>query len=314
MEKLIESSKENNKFCGIAFVTFNTIKEQEDYLHKKKHSCCFGDKHEDPLNSYIKKIIFGRAPEPEDIIFENFDISFKIRFQNSICNYDALIPSISLPITFLINIFLYFYQSKIDKSSNKTNILYVFYFLIAIASSINDFILEIVLEKYTEIWKYYTFTYFYSYYSISLTCFWFINSCIIPALFEIHYQTEEHEILTSNLLTKFLFNSFLTPIMWTINFKFVYKKFKQCIIEQKEKINLNQKELNELYELQSMNVPMKYSYLVKTLYMSFFFAPVFPLGFGISLFGFIFGYWLEKYNFSKMYKKPEKLDRQIAEY
>ena len=142
MEKLIESSKENNKFCGIAFVTFNTIKEQEDYLHQKKHSCCFRDKHEDPLNSYIKKIIFGRAPEPEDIIFENFDISFKIRFQNSICNYDALIPSISLPITFLINIFLYFYQSKIDKSSSKTNILYVFSFLITILSAINDLILK----------------------------------------------------------------------------------------------------------------------------------------------------------------------------
>ena len=59
---------------------------------------------------------------------------------------------------------------------------------------------------------------------------------------------------------------------------------------------------------------MKYSYLVKTLLMSFFFAPVFPLGFGISLLGFIFGYWLEKYNLSKMYKKPEKLDKQIAKF
>ena len=102
--------------------------------------------------------------------------------------------------------------------------------------------------------------------------------------------------------------------MWTINLKFVYKKFKQCIIEQKDKINYNQKELNELYELQSMNVATKYSYIIKTLFMSFFFAPVFPLGFCISLFGFIFGYWLEKYNISKMYKKPEKLDKQIAEY
>ena len=59
---------------------------------------------------------------------------------------------------------------------------------------------------------------------------------------------------------------------------------------------------------------MKYSYLIKTLYMSFFFAPVFPLGLVFSLFGFILGYWLEKYNFSKMYKKPEKLDKHIAEY
>ena len=63
-----------------------------------------------------------------------------------------------------------------------------------------------------------------------------------------------------------------------------------------------------------MNVAAKYSYLGKTLLISFIFAPIFPLGFCISFFGFIFGYWLEKFNFSKMYKKPEKLDKQIAEY
>ena len=33
LNELIESSKENNNFCGVAFATFNTIKEQEDYLH-----------------------------------------------------------------------------------------------------------------------------------------------------------------------------------------------------------------------------------------------------------------------------------------
>ena len=116
------------------------------------------------------------------------------------------------------------------------------------------------------------------------------------------------------MLTKFLVNSFVTPIMWTINIKFIYKKIKQCIIEQKDKVNYNQKELNELYELQSMNISAKYSYLVKTILMSFFFTPVFPLGFDISFIGLIFAYWLEKYNFSKMNKKPEKLDKQIAEY
>ena len=147
-----------------------------------------------------------------------------------------------------------------------------------------------------------------------MTFFWFLNSGLLPVVFDIVLFRTEHEVLTSNMLIKFLFNSFVTPIMWTINVKFVYKKFKQYIIEQKEKISYNQKELNELYELQSMNVAAKYSYLIKTLLMSFIFAPIFPLGFCISLIGFIFGYWLEKYNFSKMYKKPEKLDKQIAEY
>ena len=96
----MESSKENNNFCGVAFVTFNTIKEQEDYLQKfKKRFCCFGDKHEDSLNTYEKTIIFQRAPEPEDIIFENFDISLKIRFKSATSNCDVFILSIIFSIT-----------------------------------------------------------------------------------------------------------------------------------------------------------------------------------------------------------------------
>ena len=63
-----------------------------------------------------------------------------------------------------------------------------------------------------------------------------------------------------------------------------------------------------------MNIAAKYSYIGKTLLMSFLYVPIFPLGLGISLLGFILAYWLEKYNFANMYKKPEMLNRQIVEF
>ena len=194
-------------------------------------------------------------------------------------------------------------------------IVNIYSFIITIFTAIMDVILEIVIEKIIKCEKSYTLTNFYAHYGVNLTFFWFLNSGLIPVICDVIIQSrEEHEVLTNNLITKFLFNSFLTPLMWTMNAKFVYKKIKQCIIEQKERINYNQKELNELYELQSMNVPVKYSYLIKTLLMSLIFVSIFPLGFCISLLGFIFAYWLEKFDFSKMYKKPEKLDKQISEY
>ena len=348
LNELIEASKENTleNFCGAAFAIFNSIKEKEDYLNQNNKNCCyrllealitlikvyyyfsipfiiysFGcccccnccqcccccctDEEEDPLNSYKRKIRFERAPEPEDIIFENLEISFKAKLKNII--YISFASLIILLISNFIYGLLYNYQAKIDNLNDKTIILYVLSLLITIITAIFDLIFEIVLEKIVKFEKSNTLTNFYATYSIQLTFFYLNNSLII-------YYSEEHEITTSNLIIKFLFNSFVTPIMWTINFKYVYKKIKQCIIEQKETINYNQKELNELYELQSMNVPAKYSYLVKTLFMSFIYFPIFPLGFCISLIGFIFGYWWEKFNFSIMYKKPEKLDKQITEY
>ena len=353
MNELKESSKENTSenFCGVAFVTFNTIKEQESYLYRINKSCCFNlidnfinlfkiyfyflcpyfcccccccclcccrgsccyqGKYKNSLNYYKRKIRFERAPEPEDIIFENLEIGFKTKLKNIIyvSLVSLLICSISSGLNFLL------YQGKtINDLYNETFIFYVVSFSITIITNIFDLILEIVLEKLIKCQKSYTLTNFQATYSINLTFFWFLNSCIIPTIYEMLFsKTGAHEIITNNLLTKFLFNSFVTPIMWTINIKFIYKKIKQCIIEQKEKINYNQKELNELYELQSMNIAAKYSYLVRTVLMSFYFASIFPLGFGISSIGLIFAYWLEKFNFSKMYKRPEKLDKQIAEF
>ena len=328
MNELIEASKENTleNFCGAAFVTFNFIKEKEDYLYQKNKSCCYrlmeafitiikvyyyllipyffpsffcfccccccnciycsccssSEEKEDPLNLYKRKIRFERAPEPEDIIFDNLEISYKKKLKNIICI--SLVSFIILLISSLIYSFLYNFQARIDGIYEKTIILHVLSLLITIITVIFDLIFEIVIEKMIKIEKSNTLTNFYATYSIQLTFFYLNNSLIL-------YNSEEHEITTSNLIIKFLFNSFVTPIMWSINFKYVYKKLKQCIIEQKETINYNQKELNELYELQSMNVPAKYSYLSKTLFMSFLYAPIFPLGFCISLIGFIFGYW-----------------------
>ena len=75
---------------------------------------------------------------------------------------------------------------------------------------------------------------------------------------------------------------------------------------------MTQRELNELYELPSMNISYKYSYLAKTLLMTFLYIPIFPLGIVISLVGFILGYFLEKFNFSHMYKRPEMLNHKLC--
>ena len=142
MNELIESSRENisEYFCGTAFVTFNTIKEQEDCLSQNKINCrnymdeivyalqlyfsyvccyccclsCTCDEGKKSLNYYKRKIIFERAPEPEDIIFENLEGSFKSRIENIFCV--NLISVIILIISFLINGLLFYFQTKINKS------------------------------------------------------------------------------------------------------------------------------------------------------------------------------------------------------
>ena len=154
--------------------------------------------------------------------------------------------------------------------------------------------------------------YFLSY-SIKLTILTFISSVIIPYLSSNYYDEQlNHDILITNCFTMFLSNSFLIPITWTINFDYFLKKLRICIINKKKK-RLPQDELNTLYELLDMDISAKYSYVTRTLLMGFFYLPIFPLGIPINLFGFIFTYILEKYNFIRRYKKPINLNGRIYE-
>ena len=77
---------------------------------------------------------------------------------------------------------------------------------------------------------------------------------------------------------------------------------------------MTQKELNELYEYPDMDIASKYSYISKTLLMTMFYLPIFPLGVLISLIGLIVAYFLEKFNFAHGYKRPEMLNEKLGEF
>ena len=340
IKEIIEDSKKNtsNYFGGAALVTFDTIKEQELYLknlpknsiewffHTLRNgaylfcSCCFNN---NDINYLKRKIKFEAAPEPEDIMFENVEISHFSRVMRTTLVYiiSIIICAVSFALIIILN---YIQVSKLD-AGNSDLILYLLSLAITAVTSGIDVFLEKILKVLTNIEKQSSKTNDYLSYSVKLTLFTFLNSALLPLFSEkiLDESDDGYKILISNMLVKFLVNAFITPIMWTVNVSFFVKKIQIWYIENKiesekdkeeKTYDKNQKELNELYEYPLMNVELKYSYIFKTLLMSFLYIPIFPLGIIISLIGFVLGYWLEKFNFANMYKRPEMLNRQIAEF
>ena len=336
ISKLIQDSKENisDYFGGAAFITFNKTSQQEDYLKQLPDnfikyiikgfkdifylfcSCCTNKN----STSYLKRnIIFEAAPEPEDVIFENIEVKPVKRILKTALVY--FISVILCGVSFAAIYGLNKLQMHIDKHQKSQTshivLLYVISFVISGVTSGMDVVLEIVLEILTKWEKQATWTNYYLSYSLKLTFFSFINSAILPTFCEFFInESDGYEILISNMLMKFLINAIVTPAMWTLSVGYFLKKIRIYFIEKKkpEEIDMNQKELNDLYEYPKMNVTAKYSYIGKTILMSFFYIPIFPLGIGISLLGFILGYWLEKYNLANMYKTPELLNRTMTEF
>ena len=106
------------------------------------------NKEKDTLNFYKKNIIFEKAPEPEDILFENLEFDSKPNAKHAICLYFIFLIIFNLSL--FINSLLYEYQKSIDEykdKNDKTTITYALSFLITIISSIIDLIFEIALEK-----------------------------------------------------------------------------------------------------------------------------------------------------------------------
>ena len=317
-------------FSGVVFTIFNSMKEKDKFIqtHKKNFimklinslsnlkyyicPCCINHS---KLKEYFLKhnISVEEAPEPEDIIFENLEFSRYQRLSRVLFAY--FISFILIAICFFIILYLNNIQIKQSQTEEGNSILnrYGVSISISLIIALINSIFQNLLVFLTKIEKQISMTNYFLSYSIKLTILTFISSVIIPFLTSNYYKAQlNHDILITNCFTMFLSNSFLIPITWTINFDFILKKLRMYIITKKNK-RLPQNELNKLYELLDMDIASKYSYITRTLFMSFFYLPIFPLGIPICFLGFIFSYFLEKYNFIKKYKKPLMLNSKIYE-
>ena len=329
---LMENSKKNTMeyFNGCVIICLNTIKEQESLLDEYSYnlfiylikllvyflckSCI--NKNKEDLFWKRRNIRFERSPEPEDILFENLEYINSLRKVLRILSV-YFFSFILIFFCFLIVTSLNYLQKYIDENKDFHIVSsYTISLLISCCILIINTIFEKLLDYLTKYEKQSTTTNYYLSKSIKLTIFSFMNSGIVPLISELYIKTDGYEYLINNMEIIFLVNAILIPISWTMNFSYFYKKIKICLIERKQHFNENhgktQRELNKLYELSSMNISEKYSYVYKTILITFFYIPIFPLGSIISLFGLCFGYLLEKYNFCHMYKRPEMLNDQLC--
>ena len=332
LDKLLKESKKVNmdKFAGAVIISFNTIKEKEEFLSnfpknflvhflnivgKLRYFFCFCCIKKIDNTKFWKKlkVQIEEAPEPEDIVFENLEFTTMTKTYRVVGM--NMISLLLIGIGFGIIFGLQNLQNYVNKKKYNKFVYYLISLCITIVSSIINIIFQSLLNLLTKTEKLKSITDYYLSYSVKLALFSFLISGIIPLICDVITDTENYEILINNMIVMFLVNSIVTPLIWTFSpLKFV-KKFQIYLIEKNEKPNdyhnMNQKELNKLYELSDMDISYKYSYIAKTLLMTFLYISIFPFGVLISLGGFFLCYFLEKYNYINYYKRPEMLNNDL---
>ena len=339
LDRLLEEAnniREKN-FANVVFISFSTISEQEKFLENNLKnlimkiiiffknfkyifcSCFLDKKSKSSQNVEIDEILdIYPASEPDDILFENLETKKLNRY--FLVVFSSFISFLIIIISFIIVVSLTMIQEKINKLSfgEKNFSKYAVSLAMTGIISIVNIILEIILEKLTKKETHISLTNFNLSFSVKLSICTFVNSAIVPLISNIFANTEKYkinqELLVSNMLMMFAVNSVVSPLMWTFNIGFYLNKLIIWKLERKKNIDMNQKKLNELYEFMDINLAYKYSYLSKTLLMTFFYLPLFPLGIAFSMFGFILGFYLEKFNMGHRYKRPEMMNKTICKF
>ena len=337
---ILENSKHVTKdnFTNVVVVSFSNISEQEKFLDKYSQNFF-----EEILNFFknFKYIVFGRfmsekayfkrykeidesikvlpAPEPDDIIFENLVIEKPERILRIF--FTTFISFLIIIISFIIVFLLTIAQERINEMSfgEKNFSKFVVSLGMTGAISVINILLQTILEILTKKEYQISLTDYNLSFSVKMTICTFLNSAIVPLISNIYANIKtmeiNHDLLVSNMFTMFCVNSIVSPLMWTFNVGFYLKKLRIWKIEKKKNTqDISQKNLNELYEYIDIDLAYKYSYLSKTLLMTFFYFPLFPLGLVISMFGFILGFYLEKFNIGHRYKRPRMMNETICKF
>ena len=338
----IEVISEKN-FTGYMFVSFEFIRDKETILKEYPNDffeimvdffknikyyicCCCISKGENIKFKKSKGIDVSDPPEPEDLYWENFKYSGKKRFFKILLFFFICILIIG--VSFSIVLGFTYWQNKITANERNINLFvkYLLSLLITIIIAGLNALLEYLLEKFTYFERHLSRTNYYLSLSIKIAVFTFLNSAIVPLIAkelavkkrikEINYNIDRNNLIVDDMFVMFLTNAFVTPIFWTLRIPYWFKRLKIYLLTKKEnpdkKHYKTQRQLNEYYEYMDMHISYKYAYLAKTTAMTFFYLPIFPMGFIISFLGFILGYLLELFNFTHLYKRPEMLDESIS--
>ncbi len=333
--KLLNNDISSKSFTGVVFLIFNYESDAKKYVKVfpktffgkcfKNSSraclaylcCCISKKEKKKLKKKIKLTGY-LAPEPEDIIFEHLEFNFLQRLLRTsiLFFFSILLTGISLVLVLLLNKVQFDNEKKVK---NKFFLKYGLSLVITIVTSIINLLIKLLFQKFGDYEKPWTYTDKYLFTSIKLTLLSFVNSALVPLISNVLKNgRDDHQMLLNNMFVIFICGSIISPLLSLSCYDLLINKIKLWFfITRKYKsdvtsIPLSQKQLNYYFESPNMNISYQYSFLSKSILMTFFYMPIFPLGPVITLIGVILNYFIEKFKMLNIYKRPEKLNEQIT--
>ncbi|CAK58012.1 unnamed protein product (macronuclear) [Paramecium tetraurelia] len=302
-----------DKFAGIAFISFLTEEMKQLVLQHNPHTSwerikaffnngLTGDVKEKGLIFEGHKLYVEEAPEPNDVDWEFIHIQTGQKVK-------ARVIAWSISISFMAGCFFLIWflselaermNEQVEEQEKKDNSIF------------NKLVYFLDCRIFQQVcnWKGVSFRQLiWRKYQIRLNSIsvllenspvaLFINTALISLVIDFY--------LTGNVIGKggfiynesnvFLLNAFIPPIVWFVDPWSIQKDYQR----QKQQKNvkncvLTQQEANEIMEMPDYSQAKRYGDIMKTMWFTFFYGDIIPLGILFSIMGLTLYYFVDKYN------------------
>lgn len=309
-DKIKEGIKKDpfSGFTGWVLVTFQTEKDVQMVLRRSSAS----------LTSFRfkNKYKIHSAPEPNDLIWENFGTPLKDKLFKRLVTF--VVTFVIIGISFGIILALKYAQVSIDKKLtelNKNSLLANIFIAIGISFfiSVINYILHQLLVIFTRYETYKTYSNHFAEIVFKITIAKFVNTALIILIAtKIVNKNNDWEVfnqagIIGNIFVIMVISVASETLYWLIDPSYMLRVIRRRIIKGRLGSSL-QCEVNEAYEAYNLNITEIYFTVFKVLALAFFYQFFLPYGLLLAALELALIYVVSKYVLVSRSCRPQDLD------
>jgi Cytosolic domain of 10TM putative phosphate transporter len=354
MERSIQEHKDNilnNKakyFTGIAFVSFNKMKDKEKVLQRSVISawrwiflgCKYKLRFRSSKINESPLIRVQQAPEPAEVLWDNLKYNFKLQMKMKLLT--VFVAGLILICSFIMIFGLKFASYKIKNkyrgdliSVTKTDgsvvekyrdlttaeegqLQLISIVIFAIAKIVNK-IIDAVVAKLAHFERMHTKSELYSSASNKIVMSQFLNTSVLITI--VHYfliGDEKYVIwgpgsLLVDIWYLVVFYSMVLPFFYIFNIPIIINAIKKCRLKRnKDSKRYTQKQAHKICEGVPMDPVKAYTDIYQIFLVCLFFSPAFPMGIGILIGSLVLVYWIQRCYLLRFHRRPEVLKSNLC--